>query len=342
MPNEATQSRMEIIEFLRGFAALSVAWFHFTNGEDLISSGWLKSTGSYGWLGVEVFFVISGFIIPFSMFKSGFSFPRHVKTFLLKRILRLEPPYIIAILLSLMLTFISAATPWFKGQQPDITLTQILLHLGYLNAFFDYGWLNPVFWTLAIEFQFYICISILFPLISHNSTYVRMLSLLAMCAIAFIIENNAFVFEYMTLFALGIVTFWKFCGLIKNRDYLIAIFLFSCASAFSLDIPSAIAGLSTALLIGYITIKRSAVFTFFGATSYSLYLLHVPIGGRIVNLGKRLPDMLAVDLLVLFTALVCSLIAAYVMYKFIERPAQGWSSALKYTPVKCSPSKDVL
>jgi peptidoglycan/LPS O-acetylase OafA/YrhL len=61
--------KLEIISLLRVLAALGVAWFHFTNGNvSFLDAGWLKNSGKYGWLGVEVFFVISGFVVPYSLF----------------------------------------------------------------------------------------------------------------------------------------------------------------------------------------------------------------------------------------------------------------------------------
>ncbi|WP_081599255.1 acyltransferase family protein [Prochlorothrix hollandica] len=67
-------SQLEVINFLRGIAALSVAWFHFTNGNvDFLDPGLLKFSGKYGYLGVEIFFVISGFIIPYSLWRSQFN-----------------------------------------------------------------------------------------------------------------------------------------------------------------------------------------------------------------------------------------------------------------------------
>jgi hypothetical protein len=53
--------RIETVDALRGVAALSVAWYHFTHGNlTFLRDGRLKSSGAYGWLGLEMFFVLSG------------------------------------------------------------------------------------------------------------------------------------------------------------------------------------------------------------------------------------------------------------------------------------------
>lgn len=46
---------------------MSVAWFHFTQAIRLLAREFLKASGKYGWLGVDVFFVVSGFVIPYSL-----------------------------------------------------------------------------------------------------------------------------------------------------------------------------------------------------------------------------------------------------------------------------------
>src|SRR2546423_14858364 len=94
--NPASQ-RLNILDLLRGIASLSVCWFHLTNGnEHFLPPGWLRASGEYGWVGVNVFFVISGFIIPYSLFQSGYRL-RDYGRFFLKRILALGPTSLRAI-----------------------------------------------------------------------------------------------------------------------------------------------------------------------------------------------------------------------------------------------------
>src|SRR5580698_10448489 len=54
--------RLQAVEYTRGVAAFMVMWFHFTY---LLPDGVLRASGLYGYLGVEAFFVITGFIIPY-------------------------------------------------------------------------------------------------------------------------------------------------------------------------------------------------------------------------------------------------------------------------------------
>src|SRR4051812_47773396 len=101
---------------MRGLASFAVCWYHVTHGNAaFLSPGVLKSSGSYGWLGVEVFFVISGFVIPYALQGSKYRI-RDCGTFLLKRVVRLDPPYFATICVILVLGYLSAKTPGFAGE----------------------------------------------------------------------------------------------------------------------------------------------------------------------------------------------------------------------------------
>lgn len=330
MEIKSPPARLEIVDFLRGIAALSVAWFHFTNGGGLLGAGWLKSSGTYGWLGVEVFFVISGFVIPYSMFQGGYVLRQHLAAFLAKRIVRLEPPYLIAIVLSLLLWYLSSMAPGFRGVGPDVSITQLLLHLGYLNSIFGLPWVNVVFWSLAIEFQYYLLIAIGFPAFIHKSPLVRVAALMVFCFSGLLFDNPVHVFHYAVLFGLGIVAFWKLVGIVSVRSYLLMTIAITSLGVITLGTSFALVGVASNLIIGFVRVSNCRPLAFLGAISYSLYLVHVPIGGRVINLGARFADSLTLQISVLIAAVAASLLSAYVMYVLIERPSARWSRSFAY------------
>ena len=65
MPSAPSHNRVDIVNALRAFAAIFVAWGHFSLGQGT----WLSWSGRYGYTGVYIFFVISGFIIPYSLYR---------------------------------------------------------------------------------------------------------------------------------------------------------------------------------------------------------------------------------------------------------------------------------
>jgi peptidoglycan/LPS O-acetylase OafA/YrhL len=156
--------KIAIVEIMRGLSALAVAWFHLTNGYNW---DWVRDSGTYGWLGVDAFFAISGFVVPYSIHKrfpaySLRDFPR----FVARRTLRLEPPYIASILRVIALWNASAAVPTFPGGAPKFSVPQVAAHLFYAGPPTEYSWLQPVYRTLAYEFVFYLLIGAVFPLMS--------------------------------------------------------------------------------------------------------------------------------------------------------------------------------
>src|SRR5882762_3693640 len=149
-----TNNNIQILNSLRAFAALSVCLYHFictTTG--FISNEIILNFFSNGKYGVQMFFVISGFVIPWAMYNAKY-YLKNIFQFIIKRLSRLEPPYIISIILAIL--FIIARQNILHNNDVDFSFTQLALHFGYLIPFFKhYNWLNQVYWTLAIEFQYY-------------------------------------------------------------------------------------------------------------------------------------------------------------------------------------------
>lgn len=322
------EKRIESIDFLRGFAALWVCWFHLTHQNTIIDDGILKSIGTYGWSGVEIFFVISGFIIPYALNRAGYTF-RRFPTFLLKRIARLDPPYLVSIVLVLAVAYACTLAPHYDGDRFQINAVQLLLHLGYLNVLAGYEWLSPVYWTLAIEFQYYLIMGLTFPLVSSRTRLKRLLFFVVLGLLAWRITSGSFIFHFIFLFFMGIALFQYSAGIIDRLELLILLPLFTVGALWLMGVPGTLAGLFAAGVISFLKVKNRA-FLFLGTISYSLYLVHPPAVRVVYTLGRRFATGPAGKTALFFVALGTTIAAAYLLYLVVERPAQRWSSSLRY------------
>jgi peptidoglycan/LPS O-acetylase OafA/YrhL len=319
----SSMGRVPAIDYLRGLASLAVAWFHLTN---TYPGGWVKLSGSDGWLGIEVFFVISGFVIPYSISTVFSSYAlRDFPRYFLRRITRIEPPYFVSMLVVIALAYLSSVMPGFQGQQPSYSLGQVGSHLLYTTPLFGYPWIQPVYWTLAYEFVFYLAIGILFPyMVTRGGTLVLWAISLALALLALTGAANAIIF----LFIIGIVLYRAMDPEIEAAGLpaVALIALGGLVMSYLGQGPGALVGISTAAVI-YLLRDRpfptlpARVLAWLGGLSYSLYLLHVPVGGRVVNLGRRFIDGPWQELSLSLVALVVSLLAAALFWRLVEQPS---------------------
>jgi peptidoglycan/LPS O-acetylase OafA/YrhL len=105
--------RLESIQIMRGIAATMVMVHHFTYANPGFAAAFPTFTGlfRYCWLGVWMFFVISGFVIPYAMYSMNYRISDDAWPFLLRRIVRLEPAYIVSVFVAFALTFVATRTP---------------------------------------------------------------------------------------------------------------------------------------------------------------------------------------------------------------------------------------
>jgi len=133
------RSRLREIDFLRGIAILLVLLRH----QELF-----KFTTEMGWIGVDLFFVLSGFLVSGLLFKEYLKFG-DIKPylFLFRRGFKIYPIYYISMLLYLS----------FLILKKDIDLVNLFSELFFIQNYTKgYGYINPVSWSLAVEEHFYI------------------------------------------------------------------------------------------------------------------------------------------------------------------------------------------
>ena len=204
-------------------------------------------------------------------------------------------------------------------------LGQLIAHLFYAVPFTRYQFYNHIFWTLCVEFQFYILIGLLYFL-SNNKIY-KTVFLLAFGALNLIhFSNDNLIFNYSSVFALGI-SFMMFCN---NRTRLNAILpvLFICLSAYCLGVTTAIVLLLSCLAVMLIS-NQVKPFYFLGNISYSLYLTHSFVWELCNGIFKRLA-IVQYQLVCFGIELLVAILFAWLFYLLIEKPSIRMSKNFIY------------
>ena len=143
VPAGEKPGRVVVLDSLRGLASFLVAWFHFVTfffqrpGDN---EG--HPFGLHGHLGVQMFFVISGFVIPFSLHGSGYTI-QSAGRFMLKRLARLHPPYLASIAFTLAVAF--AANRVISGSNYYYTPATVVANSFLAAPMFGLRWMSPAY-----------------------------------------------------------------------------------------------------------------------------------------------------------------------------------------------------
>lgn len=325
--------KIPVVEYLRGFAALAVAWFHTTNN---FPWGAVRYSGDLGSQGVTIFFVISGFVLPLSIWgRHGDAYTlRDFGAFMARRIVRIEPPYIASVVLTVLFAYLITVVPGFPSKLPTFTVAQLLSHIAYMPRLFDYDWVQAVYWTLAYEFVFYIVLGLIFPLLMKRPAIILIAVSAAMLAILNVMPGTFS--GAVLLFAMGGAVFLRQRKLVSSAFMITVMILSGAWLAFSSP-AAAVAGTVTALILWkagqfhFIGIwHRSLIFL--GAISYSLYITHLLVVNRIVQLGEEFfsgeLQFLALSVLAISVSIAC----ASLFHLLIERPFVTFSKNVGRPP----------
>ncbi len=323
-------TNIPVLNSLRAMAALSVCLFHYVcTVTGFVSSTAVTSIFSFGHYGVQMFFVISGFIIPWSMYHSNYKI-NNFFTFTAKRLIRLEPPYIVSLVFAVAHTYLRVLSPHYNGTDITPTAKQIALHFGYLVPFFEgEKWIRPVYWTLAIEFQYYLTIGLLFSFISSNKMWLRILVYLVFLSGPIWMKSN-FLPYHLPIFLLGISLCLYKTKIVTLLEMYITSVIALVIIAFFNDIPTMCFSGFTFFTILYFSTIQSAIGNFLGNISYSLYLFHSLTGMILLNYCAHSATSPLVKFVLIIVAVLISIGASSLVYRFVEKPSKELSSRIKY------------
>jgi len=181
-----TARHIRALDGLRGAAILLVIPH---NSEELFqrSTGIVRIGGiisGAGWIGVQLFFVLSGFLITRNLFDSQGA-TNYFRVFFARRVLRIFPLYYVTLLVALILVPLCTGTPIGDLFQRDqIWLWTFLLNWAHPLGASTYG--LPHFWSLAVEEQFYF----VWPFIVWHATPRALLKICGVIAIAALIART--------------------------------------------------------------------------------------------------------------------------------------------------------
>jgi peptidoglycan/LPS O-acetylase OafA/YrhL len=338
----AARGKIAIVETLRGAASLFVLFHHWGTTD---APGWIQSPllrASLDWLkvGVFIFFAISGFIMPYALYRGNYGL-RNFGRFMLKRMVRLDPPYLLAIVFCLLVSYLASLHPLSKVPF-HFTWPNLALHLFYLCPFFGQSWVTgggDVFWTLGIEFQYYLLLALIFPLLNHSKRWVMWGTLCLFTGACIIWDEGyrwRFILPYTPFFAMGMITFWHYIGRIQIRTYLVTLGFLAVLAAWKFEFNQAIAPVVAATLIAFYR-RPYAPLQFFGKISYSLYLFHFAIALRVVNYCDRFEWGHHWTWLIILCGCAACIGLASLIYYFVERPSRDFSQRIRYNQPKSQP-----
>ncbi|AMJ61042.1 acyltransferase family protein [Bosea sp. PAMC 26642] len=323
------------IQYLRGLAALLVVYTHLSTQLSRFPGRAGLPSVEVGYWGVDIFFVISGFI----MYITAIHIDESPKRFLLKRAVRIIPLYWAVTLFLIVCAFLV----------PN-ALSTVKLDLKHVIASFLFiPWPNPGYagywpvlipgWTLNYEMFFYLIVAVSLLLVKDLRVLFVLISISAIvCAGMIVNEGGIFSFYAHNIileFALGVVVGYVFkrqwrLGLLAGALCVAASFMMVFHLADSKEIPRIISyGLPAVLLvIGFLEfetlakahIVRPAVYL--GDISYSLYLTHVIALPVLTAVFLQVLNRFHYDLSAIYlpVAVLVAVMAGGLTYALVEMP----------------------
>jgi peptidoglycan/LPS O-acetylase OafA/YrhL len=320
------------IQGLRGVAALSVLVDHFCDMPkggmyDIPNPGflppiwsWLQSVINVGGHGVELFFMISGFLIPVSLVRHG-----SVSKFIFDRALRIMPVFVV-LHLALFTVGPIVGYKFFRGIDVGGYLELFVANLFFVQDMLGLPIAQQNAWTLTYEWAFYIWFALIFGAVARLGNWILAVPLIAL-GLACVLY-----WPITAFFGIGMLfSATDFRIRLAGRGGLVAGLICAAAMYAALELFHPFVALIPGfLLFGMVLAPGSGIGTalstpalqYLGKISYSLYLVHPFVLFPLQMIGLKLVAQ-GVDRWLLWTAFVVlgsilALIASAVSYELIE------------------------
>ncbi len=329
------------LDGLRGLAIVPVVLYH-CHGKLLW--GPLESVAQWGWAGVNLFFVLSGFLIT-GIIVDGRSDPRFFSNFYGRRALRIWPVYVLLLFLNYIVVPLAFRNVWFMWD--GIRTAPWLYYIFFVQNLFVVampGTIAPT-WSLAVEEQFYVVWAPLARFLRDQALVGIAIAALVLCPLlrmahpAWLTATNTLIhvdgLAIGALVAIGVRRFdisqqtWR-------RLAQVAVVIGGCGAVYFLWRGSPFSDSMLALLFGGMLMTAiatsgrrtafNAIFTlpplrFYGRISYGLYMTHIlsfVIIGAFDDAMR--PYGKAGTLIVLAVRLTLATLVATIMWEKFEKP----------------------
>jgi len=329
MSTELGRIRNHSIEFIRGILVVGVCLFHFSYGTlSLTDHNWLSEFAVKNPFRYNLFFLISGFMIPYSLHLNHYDLKKF-GWFLLKRWIRLAPAAYLAMLGMILLQLVSFSS---KGRYingvpfPGFNANAILGNLFINVDLFDGLWYNNTLFVLQIEFTFYIFIGIIFNFLIKEKLK-AIIILIILNTVSLIVEYySPQGFSFLSLipyFSIGIILFEYYINRFDiTETVLISAFTLLCC-IYMYGWVNALAVLVTLIICASTTKIYIRPVNFLGKISYSIFLTHIFFALGLDGLYKLffpVPEIAWQRTFWLFVIMSLVISFAYIFYRFVEEP----------------------
>ena len=322
--------RLGSLDILRWLAAVAVVAFHAGNVVSLVDGKPFGGKLALGYHGVDLFFVLSGFVICNAHFQE-LGMPQALPGYSLKRFLRIYPAYWLA------LTAAVAVQVTFPFHEP-VTAPSLLRHALLIpSQAVDYPWVVPA-WTLHYELLFYLVFGLCIVLprklgIALLLAWPTCIAVLALSGIQLAFPLSFLTSSLVLYFMAGVAAALAYrhlppvlAGLALMSGLVVWIVPAALSWPFNLVRVQAYAPAAAFIIMGAAALERrlgsirSWVTDYLGALTFSTYLIHYTVFALLLTSGlfKRYrtgsPEMDALILLVL------GLAAGAAFYSWLEQP----------------------